>query len=212
LLIATAIGSAGMTGVSSVFAVDPPSTVAVTGSLRDETGAPLEGIHLAIAEELPPDGGLAGVQVATTGDGTFAASIERWGMADEPATLTIRTVTDQQIEIIGEACSRTLAVTVRERREVALRDAVDPLPPIDLVATTTVLGEVCDATSTPRVHAAAPAGPAAPLVGPTPPPTDTIAPAAGPSTRMATALLIGFVVGLVAAVLLLVPRPGARRD
>jgi hypothetical protein len=212
LLIATAIGSAGMTGVSSVLAVDPPSTVAVTGSLRDETGVPLGGIHLAIAEELPPDGGLAGVQVATSGDGTFAAAIERFGTADEPVTLTIRTVGDQQIQIIGVVCSRTLAVTVVERRQVALRDVVDPLPPIDLVATMTVIGEVCDATSAPRAHAAARVGPADPVVDPTPPSTDTITPAAGPSTRLATALLIGFVVGLVAAVLLLVPRPGARRD
>ena len=150
--------------------------------------------------------------MATTGDGTFAASIERWGKADAPVMMMIQTVGDQRIEIIGATCSRTLAVTVRDRRKVTLRDVSGPLPPIDLVATTTVLGEVCDATSTPRVQAEAPGGPADPIADPTPPPTDTIAPAAGPSPRSATALLIGFVVGLVAAVLLLVPRPGARRD
>jgi hypothetical protein len=48
-------------------------------------------------------------------------------------------------------------------------------------------------------------------VNPTPPPTDASPPLGDRGERPETALLLGFVVGLAATLLLLVPRPGARR-
>ncbi len=143
----------------------------------------------------------------TAADGSFAASISSSEAIDAPAVLTIRTVPGTQVVVIGAACSRTLGVSVAHSRSLTPAGTT-ALPAIDLVAATTVLGEVCGTTATPHpeagTHAAAHV---------TPPPTDTNPPAhAGPSERLATALLVGFVVGLVAAFLLLVPRPGARRD
>jgi hypothetical protein len=200
-----------MTGMSAALAVDPPpTTVAVTGSLHDADGVLLGGIALRINVELPPDGGLAGVEVLTTTGGGFDAFIPALGATARPATLTIRTLPDQLVYLPAGSCSRTFGVTVDDTRTVALAETTDPLPPIELVATTTLLGEACGATATPPVLGAVPADPA-PNV--TPPPTDAIRPAlGGGSERLPTALLVGFAVGLAVAFLFLVPRPGARRD
>ncbi len=202
-----AIGAAGTTGMSVVLAADAPAALAVSGSLHDAHGAPLGGIRLVIAQELPPDGGLAGSEVVTGRDGTFVAELAAWGTTDAPAVLTIRTAPGARVEVLGARCNRTVDVTVVDTRDVALANATAP-PPIDLVAETTLIGEICGTTATPPADA--PTHHAAHV---TPPPTDTNPPAiGGPSERLATALLVGFVVGLAAAFLLLVPRPGARRD
>jgi hypothetical protein len=50
--------------------------VTVRGTLVDGHGTPLGVIHLVIEELVPPDGGLAGFQVATDAGGAFSADLE----------------------------------------------------------------------------------------------------------------------------------------
>ena len=207
LLLATAIGAAGTTGISSVLAVDPPATVPLSGSLADEHGAALAGVHLVISEEQPPDGGLAGSSVTTAADGSFTASIYPWGTAETPATLTIKTSPGEEIQRIGENCSQTIGVVVADTRPLTLEGATEPPAAVQLVATTTLLGEVCGTTATPRPNSGAGSG-----THVTPPPTDQDrAVLTRPSERHGPALVLGFVVGLLAAAALLVPARGARR-
>ena len=207
LFLAAAIGAAGTTGISSVLAVDPPATLALSGSLADVHGAALAGVHLVISEEQPPDGGLAGSSVTTAADGSFTAPIYPWGTAEAPATLTIKTPAGEEIQRIGDSCSQTFGVAVSDTRSLTLEGAVEPPAPVQLVATTTLLGEVCGTTATPRPNSGAGSG-----THVTPPPTDQAGPVlAGPAERRGPALVLGFVVGLLAAGALLIPARGARR-
>jgi hypothetical protein len=213
LLLATAIGAAGTTGVSTALAVDPPARVAVSGHLADAHGVSLAGVDLVVSEELPPDGGLAGFQATTGKDGSFSLSLEPWGTADAAATLTIKAAPDAIATVVGESCSQTYAVTLTDTREIALAGATEPPAAIELVAATRLAGEVCGTTGTPQPPRATPASnagaPATPHL--TLPPTDA-SPALGDrGEQPATALLVGFAVGLAAALLLLLPRPGTRR-
>lgn len=203
LLIAAAVGAGGMTGMTSVLAVDP-STVALTGSVADGAGAPLAGVHLVISEELEPDGGLAGFQATTGADGSFSVDVYAWGSAAAPAKLTIRTPADEQIEIVGDPCSQTWGVAVQQNADVTFADAAPT--PLAITATTTLLGEVCGTTATPPPTTGRGGG-----AGLTPPPTDLgIATRASAPDRLGPALVIGFSLGLLIAVSIL-PRPGARR-
>ena len=210
LLLATAIGAAGTTGVSTALAVDPPARVAIAGTLADGHGAALAGIDLVISEELPPDGGLAGFQTTTGADGSFAVAVEPWGTANAPATLTIKAAPDATTTVVGESCSRTWSVTVADTRQVALADAGAPPEPIALSAATELVGEVCGATGTPHPTPAPNSG-SHTRANPTPPPTDADPTLGDREERPASALLVGFVVGLAAAIVMLLPRPGARR-
>ena len=211
LLVAAAVGTGGMTGMTSVLAADP-ATVDLTGTVIDAAGAPLAGVHLVISEELPPDGGLAAYQVTTAADGSFGIDIHAWGTADVPASLTIKTPADETVVVLGEKCSQTWGIAVAASEQVALADA--PPDPLTLTAATTLLGEVCGTTATPppansgNGNGSATGG--RPVL--TPPPTDTFAAsnAAAPD-RLGPALSIGFVVGLLAAALLLLPNPRSRR-
>jgi hypothetical protein len=210
LVLATAIGAAGTTGLSTALAVDPPAKVDIAGTLADGHGAALAGIDLIVSEELPPDGGLAGFQATSGPDGSFAVAVEPWGTADAPATLTIKAAPDSTITAVGESCSQTWSVTLAETRQVALSEAAVPPEPIALVARTELVGEVCGATGTPRPTPAPNSG-SHTQANPTPPPTDANPTLGDREERPATALLVGFVVGLAAALLMLLPRPGARR-
>jgi hypothetical protein len=210
LLLATAIGAAGTTGVSTALGVDPPARVDIAGTLADGHGAALRGIDLIVSEELPPDGGLAGFQTTTGADGSFSVAVEPWGTANAPATLTIKAAPDTTLTVVGESCSQTWSVTLADTRQVALADAAAPPDPIALVAATALVGEVCGATGTPRPTPAPNSGSHS-QANPTPPPTDANPTLGDREERPATALLVGFVVGLAAALSLLVRRPGARR-
>ncbi len=206
LLVAAALGAGGMTGMTSVLAADL-GLVTVSGSLVDGHGAPLGGIHLVIAEELPPAGGAAGFPVTTAADGSFSADVYAWGTADAPVSLTIKTPPDEAVEIIGEGCSQTWSVEVLDVRQLALADAAPD--PLSITASTTLLGEVCGTTATqPPVSAPRDGGTGSQL---TPPPTDTFRSGPVDPDRAGPALTIGFTIGLLAAAALLLPRPGARR-
>ena len=189
----------------AVLAADPGVTV--SGSLVDEHGTALAGIHLVIEEQLPPDGGLAGFQVVTDASGDFAADLEPWGTAGAPATLTVKTPADglEVVEVVDGACTRSLSVVVDATQDVALADG--PIDPLAIKATTELIGEVCGTTATPPP---AGAGTGRPTV--TPPPTDAFArrEASSPD-RLGPALSLGFAIGLVATILLLTPRPRGRR-
>lgn len=204
LLVAVAIGSGGMAGMSPALAADP-ATVTLAGTLVttvDGTVTPLPGIGLVITEELATDGGLAAFQVTTGADGAFAADVFAWGTADLPARVSIATAASE-FQVAGGSCTRTWSIAIDPEQDVALAGAAPD--PLTVSATTTLLGEVCGTTGTPPGNR--------PGSGPdlTPPPTDAfVAPSATRPDRLGPALTIGFVVGLFAALLLL-PGPGARR-
>ena len=210
LLVAAAVGIGGMTGMASALAADP-GRVAFAGTIVDGTGAPLGGVHLTIVEELPPDGGIAAFPVTTSGDGSFGADLYAWGTAAAPASVTVRTDPDEELTIDAASCSRTLGVSVSDSRQLALSEAAPD--PIELTATTTLLGEVCGTTGTPGGGSNAGSGSADGGAQITPPPTDIGLARAGGATpeRHGAALSIGFVLGLVLAAGLLVPRRGWRR-
>lgn len=202
LLVAAAVGTGGMAGMTSVLAADP-GTVGLAGTVVDSAGAPLAGIALTITEIVPPDGGAAAVQATTAADGTFSAELQAWGTANAPATLTIKAAPDAVVEVVGDPCSQTWGVALSDTRNVAFADA--PPEPLTLTAATTLLGEVCGTTGVPQSGS----GGSSRI---TPPPTDTVAapPAAAPD-RIGPALTIGFVVGLLAAAAVLLPRRRFRR-
>lgn len=212
MLVAMTIGLGGTTGVSAVFAVDPPSTVAVSGTLVDQAGISLPGVHLVITEELPPDGGFAGFQARTGPDGSFTATLFAWGTADVPAEVRVTAPQGESITlVVDDQCTRTLGVVVADARKLALGDPATAPKSLDLVATSTVLGEACGTTATPPTNAGTgnTRGPATQV---TPPPTDGRRPvAAVAEDRIGPALALGFIAGLIGAVSFLVPRPKAPR-
>ena len=198
LLIASAAGAGGMTGMVSALAADPPM-VPLAGTVVDDAGAPFAGVELVIQEELANDGGLAGFHATTGADGSFSADVYPWGTAEAPATITIRTA--QDIVRVGDSCSQTWGVATTLQLPLA-EAAAEPL-----TITATLLGEVCGTTGTPGGNTGNGGGSAL-----TPPPTDvSAARLASAADRSGPALTVGFVVGLLLAILLLVPRPGARR-
>ena len=209
LLLATAIGVGGMGGLTAALAADP-GMVTLSGIVTAGGEAPLGGVHLTITEE-DAEGGLAAVQAVTGDDGTFSADLFAWGTAATPATLTV--AADDELVIVGEACSETWNVTLAEVDEIAWADAAPG--PLSLVATRTILGEVCGTSATPAPSAAGGGGSESRSGGGrprvTPPPTDR-SPIGTPtgSDRNGPALTIGFIVGLLGTLLLL-PGPGARR-
>ena len=105
LVLALAVGVAGTTGISTALAVDSPTTVALSGSLRDAAGSPLAAIHLVIAEEQSADGGLAGYEVVTARDGTFRLDVQPWGTAATPARITVRTSPDTTMQVPPRAAA-----------------------------------------------------------------------------------------------------------
>jgi hypothetical protein len=213
LLLATAIGAAGTTSVSTALAVDPPARVAVSGHVADAHGVALAGVDLVVSEELPPDGGLAGFQTTTGAGGSFSVAIEPWGTADAPASLTIKAASGATATVVGEACSQTYGVTLTDTRQVALDGATEPPATIELVAATRLIGEVCGTTGTPQPPRPTPASNTGSAATPhlTPPPTDASPTLGDRGEQPATALLVGFVVGLAAALVFFLPRPGTRR-
>ncbi|HLO35796.1 MAG TPA: hypothetical protein VK194_06930, partial [Candidatus Deferrimicrobium sp.] len=134
LLVAAAVGTGGMVGMTSALA-SAPGTVDLSGTVVDGSGTPLAGVHLVVAEELPPDGGFTAVQTTTAADGSFTAEVFAWGTADAPAILTIRTAPDETIEVVGATCSQTWGVTVRDERQVALADLAPDAAPDALALT-----------------------------------------------------------------------------
>jgi len=202
LLVAAAVGTGGMAGMTSVLAADP-AIVGLAGTVVDSGGAPLAGIPLMITEIVLPDGGASAVEATTAADGSFTAALEAWGTADAPATLTIKAAPDAVIEVLGDSCSQTWGVELSDTRDVAYADA--PPEALTLTATTTLLGEVCGATGIPKTSRGGSAGL-------TPPPTDAVvAPADAVPDRLGPALTIGFVVGLLAAAAALLPHRRIRR-
>lgn len=210
LVIATAMGAGGMTGMASALAVDPPSQVAIAGTVVDGDGAPIGGVPLVISEE-HPEGGIAAVQVTTGTDGGFTADLFPWGTADVPARLSISTPAGTMVEVIGAACTQTWGVNLDEERPVAWAESAPE--PLALVAETELLGEVCGTVATPPPGTGTGTNTGTGGQGNlTPPPTDTLHDAvAGRVDRHGPALAIGFVVGLMIAATFLTPRPGARR-
>jgi hypothetical protein len=197
------MGTGGMTGMGSALAAEP-TTVAVSGTLVDGSGHPLGGVHLTIVEELPPDGGIAAFPVTTGTDGSFGADLYAWGTAAAPASVSIETAAGEELTVEGDSCSRTWGVTVSDHHDWALSEAAPE--PLTVTAATTLLGEVCGTTGTPGGGSSNGGG-----ANLTPPPTDATLRAAGAGDRLGPALTIGFVLGLIIAAGLLVPKPGSRR-
>lgn len=222
LLIATAIGVAGTAGMTSALAADP-ATVELSGVVLGAGDAPLAGVHLTTTEEDSADGGLAANQVVTAVDGHFTTSVFPWGTADAKATLTI--AAKDELEVEGDGCAQTWGVELKSVSGVAFADA--PPEPLTLVATTTLLGEVCGTTATPPPNRGSGGSTASPpptartgggtsttgRPAITPPPTDATAVAleSAGADRHGPALTIGFAIGLLIAAALLLPRRGARR-
>jgi hypothetical protein len=204
LLVAAAVGTGGMTSIGSVLAADPP-TVALSGTVVDSGGVPLAGLHLMISEELPPDGGAVAVQATTGAGGSFTVDVQAWGTADAPATVTIKTLPGTEVQVAGDTCTQTWGVELLHTANVAWADSAPE--PLTLTATTTLLGEVCGTTGTPSNSQSGGGRPAL-----TPPPTDVLARSiVDAPDRIGQALTIGFLLGLIVAAGLLLPRPGARR-
>jgi len=203
LLVAAAVGTGGMTGMTSVLAADP-ATFSLAGHVVNHAGgAPLAGAPLVITEMVLPDGGAVAVQTTTGADGSFAVDIEALGTAEAPATLTIKAAPDALLEVVGATCSQTFGVAIDPGQDVTLSGAAPD--PLTVTATTTLVGEVCGTTGVPSTSRGGGAGL-------TPPPTDTLtASIAAAPDRLGPALSIGFIVGLLAAAAALMPRPGARR-
>ena len=128
LLIAAAVGAGGMTGMVSALAVDP-STVILSGTVVDGSGAPFADVELVIQEELSDDGGLAAFHATTGDDGSFSADLYPWGTAAAPATITIRTA--QDVVRVGGSCSQTWGVATTV--DLALAEAA--AEPLTLTAT-----------------------------------------------------------------------------
>jgi hypothetical protein len=213
LLVAAAVGTGGMAGMTSVLAADP-AMVGLAGTVvNHDGGRPLAGIPLVITELVLPDGGAVAVQTVTGPDGTFAVDLQAMGTADAPATVTIKAPADALVEVIGDTCSETFAVAMDPGQDITLSGAAPER--LTLEATTTLIGEVCGTTGVPSTGNSGdgPAGGSAGgSAGLTPPPTDAFAApmAAGP-VRLGPAVTIGFFLGIVGAAALLLPRPRARR-
>jgi len=189
------------TGISSALAAEP-GMVTLGGTLVDGGGAPLGGVHLVMTETAPDDA-LAGFQAITATDGSFSANVYSWGNAEAPASISF--AVEGELQVITGGCSRTWAVALDAEQDVSLAGTAPE--PLALRATRTLTGEACGVTGGPS---SGNAGGGSKL---TPPPTDRLAApvlAAGPD-RLGPALTLGFVVGLLAAALLLMPRLGARR-
>jgi hypothetical protein len=206
LLVAAAVGTGGMAGMTSVLAADP-ALVGLAGTvLNHDGGAPLAGVPLIITEMVLPDGGAVAAQTTTGADGTFAVDVEALGTADAPATVTFKTPPDTMIEVIGDRCSQTWSVAIDPGQDVTLSGTAPG--PLTLKATTALTGEVCGTTGVPSTSHSGDSGSA----NLTPPPTDVfVAPTEGPSDRVAPALTIAFVVGLLVVAALLLPHRRARR-
>jgi len=210
LLVAVAVGAGGMTGAGSALAADP-GRVPLAGTLVDGAGQPLGGVRLTIVEELPPDGGIAAFPVTTAGDGSFGADLYAWGTAAAPASVTVSTEPDEELTIDGDSCSQTWSVAASERLEIALAESAPD--ELRITAVTALLGEVCGTTGTPGAGSGNGGVGAGGSAGVTPPPTDArrAVTGGGPADRIAPALWIGFALGLVIAMVVLVPSRGARR-
>lgn len=212
VLVATVVGTGGMTGMASALAAEP-ATVAVGGTLVDGAGHPLGGVHLSIVEELAPDGGLAAFSVTTASDGTFGTELYAWGSTDAPASVTVKTDPGEELTVDDGSCSRTWSVDVADVRQLALERAAPE--PLAVTAQTVLLGEVCGTTGTPgggtsSGNGGASGAPGGPKL--TPPPTDIrLAPEAAGPGRIGPALTLGFVLGLVLATSFLLPRSRSRR-
>ena len=205
LLVAAAVGTGGMAGMTSVLAADP-AMVGLAGTVvNHDGGAPLAGIPLVITEMVLPDGGGVAAQTTTGADGNFAVELEALGSADAPATVTFKTPPNTLIEVIGDSCSQTWGVAIDAGQDLTLSGAAPD--PLTLRATTTLMGEVCGTTGVPSTSHSRDDGTA----NLTPPPTNTVAaPVAAEPDRLGPGLTIGFV-GLLVVVAGLLPRPGARR-
>jgi hypothetical protein len=216
LLLAIAIGVAGTTGIGAVFAADPP-TVPLTGSLVNADGRPLPHVHLLVSEQVLPDGALAGFQASTGNDGVFRVDLFAWGTTDAPAQVTIKTPAHEQVTLRGDPCDQTYGIAVSDTRELALAepngDTSGAPKPIDVVATTTLLGEVCGTTGSPGPTDPGNGAAHSPAPRVTPPATDAARAALAQSEeRLGAALILGFVAGLIAAAAVFARRPrGARR-
>ena len=214
MLLAAAIGVAGTTGISAALAVDPVASVPLGGVLVDEHDLPIAGVDLVVSEEAAPDGGLAGFHATTGDDGSFTVNLYRWGTAEAPASVSIRTAGAVTIAREQNGCSQTLSVTVSDVRELVLAEPAAAPQPIDVVATTTVLGEACGTTATPPPPNTNSGGAAGHTARPkvTPPATESLRTTIAPAGEHRSAVVLGFVGALVVAIAFVTPRrPRARR-
>jgi hypothetical protein len=204
LLVAAAVGTGGMAGMTSALAADPGQVSLAGTVVNHDGGTPLGGVPLVITEMVLPDGAAVAVQTTTAADGSFAVDMQALGTADAPATVSIKTSADTMIEVIGDSCSQTWSVAIDADQDLTLSGAAPD--PVTLTATTALLGEVCGTTGVP------PTSHGGGSAGITPPPTDTFAtPTTAAPDRIGPALAIGFVVGLLAVAALLLPRRRTRR-
>ena len=218
LLLATAIGAAGTTGMSAVFAADP-GTLPQTVTLKTSLGISLSGIDLVITEEESPTGGSAAFQVTTDADASVTVDLSPWGTSDAPAKLRIETTPGQHVQQILGNCTKTWNLDVAEGRSIALASATQPPARLTLEPVMALAGEVCGTQGTPGSTGGggSSAGGGSSSSGGsgakvTPPPTDTqAAPLTAARERHGPALVLGFVLGLLATVLLLARRRGAPR-
>ena len=218
LLLATAIGAAGTTGMSAVFAA-APATLPLTVTLKTSLGISLSGIDLVITEEESPTGGSAAFQVTTDADASVTVDLSPWGTSDAPAKLRIETTPGQHVQQFVGNCTKTWNLDVAEGRSIALAGATQPPARLTLEPVMALAGEVCGTQGTPGSTGGggSSAGGGSSSSGGsgakvTPPPTDTqAAPLTAARERHGPALVLGFVLGLLATVLLLARRRGAPR-
>jgi hypothetical protein len=204
--------------MSAVFAADP-GTLPQTVTLKTSLGISLSGIDLVITEEESPTGGSAAFQVTTDADASVTVDLSPWGTSDAPAKLRIETTPGQHVQQILGNCTKTWNLDVAEGRSLALRGATQAPARLTLEPVMALAGEVCGTQGTPGSNGGggSSAGGGSSSSGGsgakvTPPPTDTqAAPLTAARERHGPALVLGFVLGLLATVLLLARRRGAPR-
>ncbi len=206
--------------MSAVFAA-APATLPLTVTLKTSLGITLSGIDLVITEEESPSGGSAAFQATTGADASVTVDLYAWGTSDALATLRIETTPGQHVQQIAGNCTKSWNLDVAEGRSIALAGSTEPPARLTLEPVMALAGEVCGTQGTPGSSGgggSSTGGGSSSSGGSggkvTPPPTDTGAAAASLTAsreRHGPALVVGFVLGLLATVMLLARRPGASR-
>ena len=205
--------------MSAVFAA-APATLPQTVTLKTSLGITLSGIDLVITEEESPSGGSAAFQATTDASASVTVDLYPWGTSDAPAKLKIETTPGQHVQQIAGNCTKTWNLDVADGRSLALAGASEAPARLTLEPTMALAGEVCGTQGTPGSNGgggSSTGGGSSSSGGSggkvTPPPTDThaAAPLTAARERHGPALVLGFVLGLLATVLLLARRLGAPR-
>jgi hypothetical protein len=133
--------------------------------------------------------------------------------------LRIETTPGQHVQEIAGNCTKTWNLDVAEGRSIALAGATQPPARLTLEPVMALAGEVCGTEGTPGSSGgggSSTGGGSSSSGGSggkvTPPPTDThVAALTASRERHGPALVLGFVLGLLATVVLLARRLGAPR-